>query len=59
MVPVDIAADGLCDENWICNALELSKLQPDDLDDDAESGLSSTAPPMTAEKSKINYVLNK
>jgi len=52
-VDSNVAADGLCKENWICSALELSTLEMDDLDDDE-------AEPLTmAEKSKIDFVLNK
>ena len=50
-----VLADSLCKENWICNVLQLSTLEMEDLDDNAhEPGL----PPMMAEKSKINYLLN-
>ena len=51
-----VLVDGLCKENWICNVLQLSTLEMEDLDDDDahETGL----PPMMAEKSKINYLLN-
>ena len=57
VLPVDLATDALCHENWICNALELSKLEPDDPDN--EEPTSASAAPLTkAEKSKIGYVLN-
>ncbi len=57
VLPVDLTTDALCHENWICNALELSKLEPDD--PDSEEPTSASAAPLTvAEKSKIGYVLN-
>lgn len=53
-VASDAAGDGVCKENWICNALELSTLEMDSLDDEADS-----EPCTTLEKSKLDYVLNK
>ena len=48
------AVEGLCSENWICTALELSTLEMEDLDN--ESGPCS--PPTAQEKVKISYLLN-
>jgi len=48
----DAAGDGVCEKNWICNALELSTLEMDSIDDEAE-------PRTTLEKSNLDYVLNK
>ncbi|KIM43483.1 hypothetical protein M413DRAFT_381678 [Hebeloma cylindrosporum] len=51
----DIREDGLCEDNWVCSALELSNLQMEDLDDEGEP----KSPASRAEKSKLGYVLNE
>jgi hypothetical protein len=60
-VPSDVerAVDGLCKENWVCNILELSSLEMDDLidSDNSEADLNLRSS-RSAEKSKIGYVLN-
>ena len=61
-VPSDMgrAADGLCEENWVCNILELATLEMDDFieDDDHDDDLNLNLPSSrSAEKSKIGYVL--
>jgi hypothetical protein len=47
------AVEGLCLENWICTALELSTLEMEDPNN--ESGSRS---PTAEEKGKIGFLLN-
>jgi len=53
-VAPSVATDGLCQENWICNILQLTTLEMEDPNDNAEAD----SPPPTARKSKIGYLLN-
>ena len=54
-VAPSVAMDGLCQENWICNILQLTTLEMEDLTDD---NVELDSAPPTARKSKIGYLLN-
>jgi hypothetical protein len=47
------AVEGLCSENWICIALELSTLEMEDPNDE-----SASHSPTAEKKGKIGYLLN-